>query len=248
LVSYFTILIALAIENWDEEQKKKEKEEIYLKSLHGDLIKDEHQLNRRIKDYESKLQAAMDIMLACTEPEKDDPEMILRQIESKLTYNFAYIPSNNTYHALESSGDIQYITNSHLKILLFELYKAFEANELKGALFFEFMNSNLWAGYLIEKANYDQARLEVTNVELKTDVYNRIKRLYKLIETYYYDLLGTELKIEEVMQALQLELEAKEIQVDGNDESSEESENQETEGTESQENDAQELEDLLEEL
>jgi len=244
-----SILIALAIENWDEAQKKMEKEEIYLQSLHGDLIKDENQLNRRIKDYESKLQASMDIMIACTEPEEGDQEMILKQIESKLTYNFAYIPSNNTYQALESSGDIKFITNSELKILLFELDKAFEANEQKGALFLGFMNSNLWAGFLIEKANYDDAVLQVTDKELKTEVYNRVKRLYKLIETYYYDLLGTELKIEEVRKALEIELLEKEIEFTPSEQAdSEAGETKEAKAASAEEKGAQELEDLLDEL
>ncbi len=243
-----SILIALAIENWDEEQKKMEKEEIYLVSLHGDLIKDENQLNRRIKDYETKLQAAMDIMLACTEPEEGDQQMILQQIESKLTYNFAYIPSNNTYQALESSGDIKFITNSKLKILLFELDKAFEANEQKGTLFLEFMNSPLWAGYLIENANYDAAVLQVDSTELKTEVYNRVKRMYKLIETYYYDLLGTELKIEEVRMALEEELIDKEIEFEAQQESEEDPEAEKEASGEAKENEAQELEDLLDEL
>ena len=45
------------------------------------------------------------------------------------------------------------------------------------------------------------------------DLFNRVRRLNMLIETYYYDMLGTQLKIQEVREALEKELVKKDLKV-----------------------------------
>ena len=149
-----SILVAFAIENWDEDQRKIEKEEIYLKSLHSDMIKDQNQLTRRIKDYEIKLSTTVELMQNLSNADEINQKEIIQIIEDRLAYLFAYVPSNNTYKALESSGDIKFITNSELKILLFELDKSFQTNQQKGDLFMSYTNSLMWAGFLIDHFNY----------------------------------------------------------------------------------------------
>ncbi len=237
-----SILAAFAIENWDEEIKKVEKEEIYLKGLHSDLIKDYNQLTYRIKEYEDKLATTVELMNKIRVPETCDRRELLEKLESKLAYNFAYVPSNNTYQALESSGDIKFITNAHLKILLFELDKNFETNAQKGEHFLQFTNSPIWAGYLIDHTNEHTHQFDLSNDQLLTDLFNRVKRMNKLIETYYYDMLGTQLKIQEVREALEQELKEKEIEIEVSLEEVQFDEKKE------EEQETEELEDLLDEL
>lgn len=207
-----SILVAFAIENWDEELKKLEKEEIYLASLHSDMIKDQNQLTRRIKEYETKLAITVDLMDMLQQTTEVDQSDIVAKIENRLSYLFAYVPSNNTYQALESSGDIKFITNSELKILLFELDKSFQTNEQKGGLFLNYTNHKMWAGFLIEHFDYNSLRTDLSDEMLKKQLFNRVKRYNKLLEAYYYDMQGTLLKIQEVKQALEIELKEKEIE------------------------------------
>jgi len=123
------------------------------------------------------------------------------------------VPSNNTYKALESSGDIKFITNSKLKILLFELDKSFQTNEQKGDVFMDYTNSELWAGFLIEHVNYKTQSTNLGPKELREKLFNRVKRYNKLLEAYYYDMQGALLKIQEVRGSLEVELKEKEIVV-----------------------------------
>jgi len=237
-----SILLAFAIENWDEDQRKIEKEEIYLISLHSDMIKDQNQLTRRIKDYEIKLSTTVELIGNLSGEEKIDQAQLIRTIEERLAYLFAYVPSNNTYKALESSGDIKFITNASLKILLFELDKSFQTNQQKGDLFMSYTNSLMWAGYLIDHFNYQKYSTNLTEEKLRLELYNRVKRYNKLIEAYYYDMQGTILKLEEVRLALEQEIEAKEIETDIVIEEINLDDNAEITAEE------EELEDLLDEL
>ena len=202
------------IENWDEDQRKIEKEEIYLKSLHSDMIKDQNQLTRRIKDYEIKLSTTVELMQNLSNADEINQKEIIQIIEDRLAYLFAYVPSNNTYKALESSGDIKFITNSELKILLFELDKSFQTNQQKGDLFMSYTNSLMWAGFLIDHFNYQNYSTNLSENNLRLELFNRVKRYNKLIEAYYYDMQGALLKIEEVRIALEEEIVAKDIESD----------------------------------
>ncbi|MCB0482216.1 MAG: hypothetical protein KDC83_12330 [Flavobacteriales bacterium] len=237
-----SILVAFAIENWDEDQKNIEKEEIYLISLHSDLIKDQNQLTRRIKDYEKKLSTTVDLMYVLSAADFVDQKDVVDKIEDRLAYIFPYVPSNNTYQALESSGDIKYIRNSKLKILLYELDKSFLTNQQKADVFINYTNSPLWAGYLVDHVDYQANTTDLTPEQLKHDLYNRVKRYNKLLESYYYDMQGALLKIHEVQFALEEELKANEIEVLNQIEELQIDDEKETQKEE------EELEDLLDEL
>ncbi|UTW62499.1 hypothetical protein KFE98_21290 [bacterium SCSIO 12741] len=237
-----SILVAFAIENWDEELKKVEKEEFYLMSLHSDLIKDQNQLTRRIQEYENKMATTVELMHILTRPENIDQAQVIELIENKLTYNFAYVPSNNTYQALESSGDVKFISNTVLKLLLFELDKSFQTNEQKGLVFMAYTNSPTWSEILVDNFNYQNHTISLTEEEMRTLLYNRIKRFNKLLETYYYDMQGTLLKIQEVREALEEELKNKELMIEQEIEEVQVDEEKELQTEE------EELEELLDEI
>lgn len=237
-----SILVAFAIENWDEDRRKIEKEEIYLKSLYSDMIKDQNQLTRRIKDYELKLSTTVGLMSSLSSSESINQTEVIKTVDEQLAYLFSYVPSNNTYKALESSGDIKFITNSDLKILLFELDKSFQTNQQKGDLFMSYTNSNMWAGFHIDHFNYQNYSTNLTEENLRLELYNRVKRYNKLIEAYYYDMQGTLLKIEEVRLALEKELQEKEIETNFKIEEIQVNDDLESSAEE------EELEDLLDEI
>jgi hypothetical protein len=237
-----SILAAFAIENYDEELEKVEKEEIYLVSLHSDLMKDYNELTEKIREYEQKLGVTIWLLNTLKEPETCDRQQVLEKIDHKLAYNFRFVPSNNTYKALESSGDIKFITNARLKLLLFELDRKFGDNNQQADYFIDFTNSISWAGFLIDCTDEHQRTLMLSDDELKTDLFNRVKRMNMLIETYYYDLLGIQLKIQEVQDALEQELEDKELEVETIIEEVQFDEQKE------EEQETEELEDLLDEL
>lgn len=215
---FASILLAFALENWNEAENNKEKERVYLRSLYSDLVKDANELERRILEYERKMNASHTIMATLAAKGPYDLDAVLAVIGSDLTYNYAYSPHNNTYKSLESSGDLKFITNSNFKILLYELDKSFQTTTMYGNLFLDYTNSELWAGFLINHVN------QITGHSLHADwqkdqqfrilFYNRILRLHRLIEVYYYNMQGTLKKIQEVKMALQDELKANDIIID----------------------------------
>lgn len=209
-----SIIIAFGIENWDEEQKKTEKEIFYLQSVYTDLLKDYRELDRRIFEYDEKLKSTESLLLDLQE-NKCNAHKIFNTINSKLTYNFSYVPFNHTYKALESSGDIKLIKNDQLKLLLFELDKSFYTTTLYGDNFLNYTHSLMWAGFLlgiIDYQNQDFKENTLSDKDTKITFYNKTNRLYELLQTYYYNMQGTHLKIKEVKEKLEFELESRNIQ------------------------------------
>jgi hypothetical protein len=70
----------------------------------------------------------------------------------------------------------------------------------------------MWAGFLIDHFNYQTYTTNLSEDHLRLELYNRVKRYNKLIESYYYDMQGTLLKIEEVRLAIEKEMKLKEIE------------------------------------
>jgi hypothetical protein len=203
-----SIIIAFTIENWDEDQKKLEKQDFYLQSVYSDLNKDFLELNRRVSEYQQKIKQTNDLLNLLSQ-ENCDEDKVISIINKNLTYIFPYVPFNHTYEALESSGDIKLIRNEKLKLLFFELDKSFHTTTLYGNRFLDYTNGIMWAGYLLNNIDYLNRKVyenRLSETQERLEFYSRTKRLHELLETYYYNMQGTLLKIVEVREVLELEL------------------------------------------
>jgi len=210
---FLSILLAFAIQEWDEENKKAEKEAIYLTSLYGDLVKDQNLLSRRIEDYEQKLKVTTECLASLQGWSVLDEAELIQNIASRLTHNFAYYPSNNTYESLESSGDIKFISNASFKILLYELDKSFQTTTLRGDLFLEYTNSKMWAGFIMDNIDFENRTLLKETPGFHNKFINRVVRMRTLIESYDYAMQGTLKKISQVKEALEEEMSAQNIPI-----------------------------------
>lgn len=118
------ILIALSINNNNEDKKARKLEVKYLKNLQTDigleLKNNDSMINYRLLTAEAAskllnfkpLENATDIL---------NLEITINQVYARKTF----IPTNNTYKELLSSGNLNYITNDSIKEYLMELDKMY---------------------------------------------------------------------------------------------------------------------------
>jgi hypothetical protein len=118
------ILIALQINNWNENRKLRIQEVKYLKNLQTDLITELKSNDSMIVYRNNKARAAASI-LTYTPPKT--PEQIYKFEKTfELVYFWkTFIPSNNTFKELSSSGNLNTLKNDSLKYYLLELDKMY---------------------------------------------------------------------------------------------------------------------------
>jgi hypothetical protein len=108
------ILIALQINNWNEDQKSRKKELTYLENIRADLMMNIDELNIFIDSRNSCI-ASCDILLDYYNEKK---ELDLQEFNSNalnVMIWFPFIQHDNTYQELLNSGNLAMISNKHIK-------------------------------------------------------------------------------------------------------------------------------------
>jgi len=194
---FLSIILAFWLQNWSEDIKDREKETIYMENLYSDLVTDYNGLERRISEYDRKLKSVEKIMQIISVRGKKNTDSILYLVNKELTYNHFYTPHNHTYESLKYNGDLQLITNSNFKILLSELDVSYRTTITHGNFFLDYTNSPMWSGFLLDHLDY-MKKADLDDKFFNIHFYNRLTRLYRFIENYYYAMQGTLKKIDQV--------------------------------------------------
>ena len=109
------ILLALQVNNWNEEQKERKIEKQYLKSLLEDFKKDKESLIFQIDVYKWQIQYGNDIKtLLINNEHPTDLAGFMRQCVV-LGNPILFHPENPTYDDLKSSGNLKVLKNTELK-------------------------------------------------------------------------------------------------------------------------------------
>lgn len=148
------ILIALSINNWNEQNKTDRVENTFLKRLLVDLKKDKVYLESIHSRRESQIRAAKEIVDFSIEPKLDS---IIYQLPNMLTISsWQETTSNqNTFLELISSGNLNIIRNDSIKDKLLHLDRSYNTLINKDKVIKEPYVSNLWpAADLINPYNY----------------------------------------------------------------------------------------------
>jgi hypothetical protein len=118
------ILIALQINNINEKSKSREREVNYLKNLKADLVS-EIPNNEYFATYRFEKASACASLLNGKEPNSiKDVQNYTDTYETVFVWN-EYIPNNNTFKELLSSGNLSLIQNDSIKNGLLELEKLY---------------------------------------------------------------------------------------------------------------------------
>ena len=158
------ILIALQIDNWNEDRKSKILEVKILKRLRQDLVTDTLYLNDRLKRTLNQGTKQYEFVHETYNTQKSEEEF--RKVLSLQNWDSDdLVMQISTYEELKSSGQINIIENEGLKIQMIDLYREYEVatkhfEEINGLTSREFLPGALRvASKYYFKDIYDEERL-----------------------------------------------------------------------------------------
>ncbi|WP_460219493.1 DUF6090 family protein [Psychroserpens sp. MEBiC05023] len=120
------ILIALSINNWNESNKLKKEETLYLKRLKIDLKKDALYYNNRI-DRANLLINRNNLFLQKIYEVQNSIDECRDLMNIPLWYSEYLTIQDNTYRELVSSGKLNFISNPTLKKAMIDYYRLIES-------------------------------------------------------------------------------------------------------------------------
>jgi len=116
LLVVIRILIALQINNWNEERKTADSAEILAQSMLADLEKDTTALHAAIDFNTEKLQVIETFISIIKSPQESwDNEEFYQGMSTTFT-TFPFSPTDGTYTQLKSSGTLSYFKQSLINI------------------------------------------------------------------------------------------------------------------------------------
>jgi hypothetical protein len=125
------ILIALQINNWNQQRQRNNQETIYLEDLKRDFLFDIETLHQKIAQNENAIESVTQVMtLISSKTELSDPEIIqFYQLITPLCGESYFIPEQGTIHQIEAGSAGNYIQNKALKDQIFRYYSSREREE-----------------------------------------------------------------------------------------------------------------------
>ena len=113
------ILIALSINNYNEDRILRKKEQTYLKGLQSDFLISEKKLENLINVLNKNYGAAKELLTVLDKDPTADQDTLLSQLGyDSFAYEIAYNPNNALLDEMISSGSLREITNNELRRLL----------------------------------------------------------------------------------------------------------------------------------
>lgn len=121
------ILIALSINNWNDQRLERTQEIKYLKNIKSDLSKDLINLDRQLSIRKEKHKGSSKLISQINGTAITDlDELIFNVVNSIMEERFT--PNNSTYNELNSSGNLNIISNDSIKSLIMELQELYQSN------------------------------------------------------------------------------------------------------------------------
>jgi len=121
------ILIALQINNWNEDRKTRQSERQYLERLRIDLVSDSIYLTRRIKESNAGISGGKFYGIEAYKTQENFNEYMA--LMNNLHWNSEhFVVQKSTFDELSSSGRFNIISNEHLKKNILDHYLIYESN------------------------------------------------------------------------------------------------------------------------
>ncbi|MFC3881293.1 DUF6090 family protein [Algoriphagus namhaensis] len=118
------ILIALSINNWNENIKKVEQEKVYYCKIKEDLQTDIKNIQRGIKSLDERIVSAKKVLINLYQKVDDKSILLEGFIPAVRSYDF--IPSKSAILDITSSGKLENFSNSKLKTSILQHYSDLE--------------------------------------------------------------------------------------------------------------------------
>jgi hypothetical protein len=212
VIIFASLLLTFELDDYSEFLNSREKEKVYLRSLHDDFNKDIEQLNRRIIEYDTKLSELKKLKGMLLDFEKN-ADSIKRIFTTHLDYTFLYNPINSTFESLKSSGDLKLIDNQNFKVLLSELDKSHISVVSAGLVLQDFREGTDWNNLLISTIDQKTFKIFSPDKHFAVKLRNLILIYIKHAETYFFFLQGTLQKTLEAKDVLMGEITKRKIEM-----------------------------------
>jgi hypothetical protein len=197
------ILIALQINNWNEQKKIQAKVHSFLISLKKDLTNDLSTINEIIKIQEERLEIITGLISLGISPNVSATLENNNATQVTVGRNFTFFPVVGSYKAASGSGLIENIENDALKNNILNLYEHYynrlnyngQLNDGRHELLE--WESRMYSDYTKKKLTYDEAGL------LDKDFLSQLGYVTRFINVYLGLANKTKLAIEDTIQSIE---------------------------------------------
>ena len=197
------ILIALQINNWNEQKKTQAKVHSFLISLKKDLTNDLSTINEIIKIQEERLEIITGLISLGISPNVSATLENNNATQVTVGRNFTFFPVVGSYKAASGSGLIENIENDALKNNILNLYEHYynrlnyngQLNDGRHELLE--WESRMYSDYTKKKLTYDEAGL------LDKDFLSQLGYVTRFINVYLGLANKTKLAIEDTIQSIE---------------------------------------------
>jgi len=111
------ILIAVSIDDWNEERKLKEKEQIYYLKLLEDIKQDEEQVRRLIQETDFRIQHTNQLLYLLQKETINPKEVVKEMMDAVSLVTYTFKPSTAAFDDLKSSGNLGLLNDEIAKSL-----------------------------------------------------------------------------------------------------------------------------------
>jgi len=118
------ILIAISINNWNQNIQKEEQEKVYYCKIKEDLQTDKNNIQRGIKSLDERIISARNLLTILYQ--KVDDKAIILEGFLPAVRSYDFIPSKSAIIDITSSGKLENLNNSKLKISILQHYSDLE--------------------------------------------------------------------------------------------------------------------------
>lgn len=154
------ILIALQINNWNEDYKNLHKEQDYLINLNQDLLADSLRLTELKNDLELAVKSKRRFVKIIEEQTSANDSLVF-YVTNQIDFNNDFVPNSSTFDELKNSNGLNLISNPQLKRQIVTLYNTYDDLILKFKLGLE--KNQILFSYLSKYVNNVEA---ITNEEI----------------------------------------------------------------------------------
>ena len=116
------ILIALQVNNWNEDRKLKRKESSYYCKLLEDISQDAQQINQLIDETSQRIYHSNKLIALLQENELNPSEIVNEMFQAVSLVTYTFKPSTSAFDDIKSSGNLNVLSDEQIKNALINYY------------------------------------------------------------------------------------------------------------------------------
>ena len=210
------ILIALSINNWNEERKKRLLEEDHYCKLLEDLNQDIVEIKNQIKTNEHRIKNSNLLISILQKPKFTQKEVVDAMVGSVYQTSYTFKPSLAAFEDIKSSGNLGLLKDLKLKKQLISYYSVLDGlidvidvnSDKTLESFFNYEKDFIEMGWQISNAVQPYIDTTIVNVEALTPIGYPSKELTTKLMSEAIMYLGTSARKKQLYNIMEKEIKA----------------------------------------